>query len=107
MSLLLRAILLSVICSLLVSVTSCATMDSPPEDESAASGPVRDVADAEASPTVAGSPERTFAVSEVKITGNTLISTEELLAPFYADKEKDPNTQKTTRVVGIDDFEVL
>jgi len=108
MTLPLRVILLAIICYLFAPAISFATMDSQHEDASLRSTPERDVPDDEVSSTSLRSDE--FLVKQLKITGNTLISTRELLEKLplcYIDYEEiDPNIEEA-RVNGTYNFRVL
>jgi hemolysin activation/secretion protein len=111
-SLSMRILRLIVICYFLSPVIFLAALDCKADDAA------REIATTEgqdyskeggASSADMSPPKDAFLVKEVRIRGNTLISTAELLdnlPPFYFDRAVDPNT-KQTKVVEVYDFGVL
>ena len=110
MSLSLRVIFLTIIISLFAPEISSAITDSRSEDAVTRSRQVPNVPDNEVSSRRLRLSRNEFLVTQLRITGNTLISTRKLLEKLplsYIDYEEiDPNTEKA-RVNGTYNFKVL
>ena len=106
-----RILLLIAICYLLVPVMSFADIDSQADNTgfTSAMAQARDARQNEVSSAISNTPTNTFSVRQLRITGNTLISTAELLEKmpqFYFDYETDPETNERS-IKGTYDFRVL